>query len=98
MVPYQTKILRQHCLKNLRLVKDHKEGGIFVEWSRCGCQIKFVRIFRKEDGGDYKIVKTVKGNDTSYFDKSVYVGHEYEYMVLPITEKMSEPEVEKVNY
>lgn len=98
MVPYQTNILRQHCLKNLRLTKDYKEGGIYVEWSRCGCQIKLVRIFRKENGGDYKIVKAVKGNDTSYFDKSVYVGHEYEYMVLPITEKMSEPEVEKVNY
>ncbi len=98
MVPYQTSILRKHCLKNLRLVKNYNDGGIYVEWNRCGCKIQYVRIFRKEDGGDSKLVRTVKGNDTSYFDKTVYVGHEYEYMVLPITEKMSEPEIEKVKY
>lgn len=98
IVPYQTKILRRHCLENLNLIKDHKRGGIYVEWSNSGCRIEYVRIYRKEDGGEYKLVVTVKGVDTSYFDDGVYVGHQYEYMVLPITEKMSEPEVADIKF
>ncbi|MCQ2233358.1 MAG: fibronectin type III domain-containing protein [Paludibacteraceae bacterium] len=95
---YHTKMVRPHCIKNLTVTKDYTIGGIAVAWQRCRCSIDFVRIYRREDGGTMKLLKTVKFNDTSYLDTKVYVGHEYEYIVHPITETMSEPEREKIKY
>ena len=98
MVPYHTKILRRHCLKGLKLTKDVNGGGVFVDWKTCGCRINSVRVFRADDGGPSKLIQTVNGYEYGIYDKNVFVGHEYEYIVHPITEKMSEPEVAKIKY
>lgn len=98
MVPYRTKILRRHCLKGLKLTKDVNRGGVFVDWKTCGCRINSVRVFRSDDGGPSKLIKTVNGYEYGIFDNDIKIGHEYKYTVLPITEKMSEPEVAKIKY
>lgn len=98
MVPYHTKILRRHCLKDLKLTKDVNKGGVFVDWKTCGCRVSSVRVFRTDNGGPSKLIQTVNGYEYGIYDKNVFVGHEYEYRVLPITEKMSEPEVAKIKY
>lgn len=98
LVPYKTKILRRHCLKDLKLTKDVNGGGVYVEWKTCGCRINSVRVFRTDDGGPLKLLQTVNGYEYGIYDNNVKVGHEYVYKVFPITEKMSEVEVAKIKY
>lgn len=69
-----------------------------MEWKTCGCRINSVRVFRSDNGGPAKLLKTVNGYEYGIYDDDVFVGHEYEYKVLSITEKMSEPEVAKVQF
>lgn len=98
-VHIQTKLSRPHCLKNLKITPQNSRGGILLEWETCDCKINYVRVYRKDDGSKVKLLKTLDPNEKSYFDKKVYLGHEYEYVIHPITiEQMSQTEIAKIKY
>ncbi|HOI27974.1 MAG TPA: hypothetical protein PKZ15_11090 [Paludibacteraceae bacterium] len=87
-VPVKCKSLRQECLKNLRYEIDYQKGGVRLVWDKSGCNISKIWIFRSVNGKT-KLLDTILGAERSYFDKEVYKGEKYKYIIQPVTEKQS---------
>ena len=88
----KTKYVKPHCAKNFVATAMREQGGIELSWTRCGCDLVGVRIYR-EDNGKQRLLYTLPPNETGYFDTKVVVGHSYKYMILPISDKMSQLEI-----
>lgn len=94
----KTKYVKPHCAKDFVAKVLREEGGIELSWTRCGCDLFGVRIYR-EDNGKQRLLYTLPPNETGYFDTKVVVGHSYKYMILPISDKMSQIETsETIDY
>ena len=84
---FKTKYVKRQCVKNVKTAVDYKKGRIQVSWSKCGCNVKMARIYRKKDGEESRLMETLLGNEHIFYDTDVVKGHSYQYIVLPITEK-----------
>ncbi len=94
----KTKYVKPHCAKDFVATAMKDKGGIELSWTRCGCDLFAVRIYREEDGKQ-RLLYTLPPNETGYFDTKVTVGHSYKYMILPVSEKMSQLEMsETIDY
>ncbi len=85
----KTKYVKPHCIKNF--VVEKTDVGIALQWNKCGCGVYATRIYRTDDGNQC-LLTTLSAKETGYFDTKVVSGHTYQYMILPMTEKMSEVE------
>ncbi len=85
----KTKHIKKECVKDVVLTTDYRKGGIEVSWEKCGCKIYKTNVFRRTNGGDSKLLGTIKGVEINFFDKTVKKGENYQYIIQPITEKMS---------
>ncbi len=84
---FKTKYVKRQCVKDVKTSVDYKKGSVRVSWSKCGCNVKMTRIFRKKDGEDSRLVETLLGNERIFYDTDVVKGHKYQYILLPVTEK-----------
>lgn len=88
-VPFKSKNVKRECVKNITTNVNYKKGFIELNWEKCGCRINKINIFRSGADGDSKLIGTIKGVENVFFDYSVKKGEQYQYIVQPITEKMS---------
>lgn len=87
--PFKSKNIKQECVKNVELATNYKKGGVEITWDKCGCRISKTNIFRKGEDGKSKLIVTLKGVEHYYFDNTVKKGEQYQYIIQPVTDKMS---------
>jgi len=91
----KTQYVKPHCAKDLQVTVDRNLGEIELHWSKCGCNVFMTRIYRIDDGVQ-RLLVTLEGQETGYIDSKVAIGHTYQYLVLPITKKMSQVEKSEI--
>lgn len=87
--PLKSKYKKRDCVKNATATVNYKKGCIEVRWEKCGCKIKKVNIFRKGSDAPSKLVGSTYGVEMVFYDTTVKKGEQYQYIIQPVTEKMS---------
>ncbi len=91
----KSKYVKPHCFKDFHVTVDKNLGEIELHWSKCGCDVFMTRIYRIDDGVQ-RLLVTLEGQETGYIDSKIAIGHTYQYLLLPVTEKMSQVEKSEV--
>lgn len=87
--PLKSKYQKRDCVKNPTATVNYQKGCVEVRWEKCGCKISKINIFRKGADSQSKLVGTTYGVEMVFYDTSVKKGGQYQYIIQPITEKMS---------
>jgi fibronectin type 3 domain-containing protein len=91
----KSQYVKPHCAKDFHVKVDRNLGEIELHWSKCGCNVFMTRIYRIDDGVQ-RLIATLEGQETGYIDSKIAIGHTYQYMILPITSKISQVEMSEI--